>query len=139
MKSWGLVVFLAWLPMSCKGEFSDWVDTAGFVYLGTTVMTDTDTLTTKELHFDTGRLIGRKVIVEGEVLAWGEHSTHIVVKDGYGRLLVVTNKIPDLRHDIGKDKPERIRVLGTVERGKKGLPYLLATSIVAGSGGKASL
>lgn len=105
------------------------VDYFSFNLIGSTVFTNPDELTTKELHFDTGRLLGKEVIIQGSVITWGEFGTHLVVKDEYGRLLVVTTSLKESK-SFGSDiKPGRLKILGTVERGKKGLPFIFAKSI----------
>jgi hypothetical protein len=96
-------------------------------------------VTTKEIHFDSGRLLGREVILEGQVLSYGKFDTYLVLSDESGRMLVV------LTHLVGADSEVEdtikrqqnksvLRVLGSVERGKKGLPYLLARSVTFSNG-----
>lgn len=105
------------------------LDSSIFQYFGETLFSDPDHLTTKEVHFDTGRLIGKEVVLQGEVLNWGEHGTHLVLNDEFGRLLVRVTDIVGFEMTDEQKKVETLRVLGTVKRGKKGLPYLLARSI----------
>lgn len=116
---------------SCDKEhpFREKIDTLSFEVFGRTLFKTPDSLTTKELLFDTGRLIGRDVVVEAEVLSWGEHDTHIVVKDKFGRLLVVTTQLKSLDKYRKQAVPKSLKIMGTVEREKKGLPFILAKAI----------
>lgn len=122
---------LAWFLGGCQDKLpvSQAIDRRVFEHFGSTLFSDPDLMTTKELHFDTGRHLGREVVVEGSVLDLGEHGTHIVVKDDFGRLLVVTTDIGGVSNDMLIKENQPLRVLGVVERGKKGLPYIYARAI----------
>jgi hypothetical protein len=83
----------------------------------------------KEILLDTGALQGREVIVEGEVLTIGKYGTFLILADKTGRLLVELTQIdPPLVMDRGFF-PKRVRILGSIERGHKGLPLLVARAI----------
>ena len=116
---------------ACEGseDLLERVDKYSFQFIGSTLFSQADELTTKELHFDTGRLLGKDVVVVGKVLSWGELGTHLVVKDEYGRLLVVTTHLEEPRKYQQEKGQADIKILGTVERGKKGLPFIFAKSI----------
>lgn len=119
------------------------IDYRSFEYLGGTFFTQPGQVTTKELHFDTGRLLGREVVLEGDVVSYGRYDTHLVLGDESGRMLVVLTDVgnvdeilPGRDHKGDNPTNARLRVLGSVVRGKKGLPYLLARSVLVldGSG-----
>ena len=74
-------------------------------------------------------MLGEDVILKGKLTAMGEHSTHMVVEDGLGRILVVLTDLADITWVKNKKESESVLVLGTVEKGKKGLPFINANSI----------
>lgn len=114
------------------------VDDYSFNLTGGTVFSDPSQVTTKELHFDTGHLMGKEVILEGSIVSTGKYFTHLVMNDDSGRMLVVLTHL-EKAEDLLKDKElDRVKVLGTVERGKKGLPYILARSLTPVTSGKKS-
>lgn len=125
-----ILMMVLLLLTGCSGDegFSSLIDRMSFRLTGGTVFSSPAQITTKELHFDTGRLLGQDVIVKGTVVVRGKYSTHFVVEDGSGRILIKLTEMPDSR-----EQPEAgsvaVKVLGTVERGKKGLPYIMASSV----------
>lgn len=107
----------------------DSIDDVSFKWSGGTVFSNPQQLTTKELHFDTGNLLGRSVIIEGDIVLTGNYFTHVVLSDASGRMLIVLTQMEDAEDILKRKKPSRLKVLGTVERGKKGLPFILARSL----------
>jgi hypothetical protein len=136
-----LFISLVFFSFGCNevDSLKRYVDYASFKAMGGTLFSDPNKVTTKEIHFDSGRLLGREVILEGQVLSYGKFDTYLVLSDESGRMLVV------LTHLVGADSEVEdtikrqqnksvLRVLGSVERGKKGLPYLLARSVTFSNG-----
>lgn len=119
------------LVSSCKKveEIKQVLDYKSFEFSGGTLFSVPALVTTKEIHFDIGKLLGREVILEGKVESLGKYDTHIVISDESGKMLVVLTHIENVSHFLEDGVQKPIRVLGTVERGKKGLPYVLAKSI----------
>lgn len=117
--------------ISCdKGrEIKRDLDYLSFRVIGGTLFEKPNIVTTKELHFDTGRMIGREVIIEGKISDVGKYDTYLVLSDDVGRMLVVLTHIEEAGDILSRAKGGQLKVLGTVERGKKGLPYILAKSI----------
>ncbi len=110
--------------------FKTRVDIMVFDSFGKTLFSRPEVLTTRDFHFDNGGYFGREVLIEGQVKEWGQYDTHLVVEDEFGRLLVVTTEIGKGEISVGDSESKAVRILGVVERGKKGLPFLLAKSIV---------
>lgn len=128
-----IILFIASLALpGCVSPeiLSEKVDQWLFQQFGGLIFDASPELSTKDLHLDSGGLIGQRVIVRGEVLSWGEHGTHLVLGDQSGRLLVVTTGAIDLVKDFSGKNAKVIRVYGKVERGKKGLPYLFALAAI---------
>lgn len=123
----GVLLFMA----GCHGEKTvmQVMDDAAFSWTGGTVFSDPGQLTMKELHFDDGKLLGREVIIEGEIISTGKFYTYLVLGDESGRMLVVLTHLEEAEEFLKTGNPKVIKVLGTVERGKKGLPYILARSV----------
>lgn len=105
------------------------LDHLSFAWSGGTLFTEPFHVTTKQLHLDTGSLFGQDVILEGQVKAMGEEHTHLVLIDGEGRMLVVLTELEDAYQTLDAENNQRVRVLGRLERGKKGLPYIRALAI----------
>ncbi len=135
--SWALALALLVLTMGqigCKKiqVIKDDLDELSFSWTGGTVFGDPFQVTTKQLHFDTGDLFGKDVILEGDIQVRGVASTHLVMSDQEGRILVVLTSVDDSYHFLDKAEVNHVKVLGRLERGKKGLPYLLAKAVRPG-------
>jgi len=114
------------------------IDRKLFAKIGGTLFGSPSQVTLKEVHLDSGRLAGRDVIVEGAILEFGKHETFLVLGDDSARLLVVLTDVPKRAKELVQLKSERIRILGVVEHGKKGLPLVTARSVqLSPSPGKA--
>lgn len=125
---------LSFLLLGCSaGQIAGRVDSWCFGFVGRTVFSDPFKVTTKQLHFDTGELFGKDVVFEGYITEKGELSTYAVIKDEEGRMLVVLSQIDDAYKILDRKDVAYVRVLGRLERGKKGLPYILGKSIKASS------
>ena len=102
------------------------IDLNSFSWIGSTLFADPPTVSMKEVHLESTLLLGREVIVEGKVIELGDFGTYLVLADEGARMLVVITEIGELElrpEDIGQ---ANIRVLGSVNNGKKGLPYIQA-------------
>ncbi len=105
------------------------VDHVSFHFIGGTLFTNPDLLTMKEIHLDNGTLTGREIIVEGRVAEVSPHGTYLVLVDDTARMLVVLTDMESGGPFLKSEKPKSLRVLGTVESGKKGLPQIRAHSL----------
>jgi hypothetical protein len=105
------------------------IDRWSFLRVGGTLFSSPESLTLKEIHLDTGTLTGRAVIIEGEVAETSQNGTFLVLKDDLARMLVVLTDMESARPLLDATKPKTLRILGTVETGKKGLPYVKAQSV----------
>jgi hypothetical protein len=108
-------------------------DRWSFSWTGGTLFSEPQQVTIKQLHFDTGELFGKDVILEGDVRERGEAGTHLVLTDSEGQMLVVLTQIDDSHRVVDQRDVQSLRVLGRLERGKKGLPYVLAKAITPSS------
>ena len=105
------------------------IDQAAFDHLGGTIFSDPEQITIKEVQLDNGVRLGQEIIIEGTVLSIGKYDTHLIVQDKTGQLLIVLTRLNPPAIMIPGFSPKQIRVLGTLERGNRGLPYIMARSI----------
>lgn len=96
---------------------------------GGTLFSTPSKVSMKEVHLDNGTLLGAEIIVEGEVVNTGKYTTHLVLNDETARMLVVLTGIADADLTLKDKKPKMLRILGTVERGKKGFPFIQAKAL----------
>ncbi len=134
------LIFAVFFLISCRVDISDFkssnlnfLDRLGFEVFGGTFFVEPTRVTMKEIHLDNGALKGHSVVVEGKVVQLSKYSTFIVLADETGKILVVVTELNsiDIAHFFSKDKETvlSLTVLGTLETGKKGVPYLMAKAI----------
>jgi len=124
-----LSILIAFFATSCSGDLGTWLDTSTFHSFGSTLFSDPQQVSLKEVHLDAGQLVGKTVVIEGNVVSVGKCQTHLVLADSTARMLVVLTKIHGETERYEKKAPKFVKVLGVVERGKKGLPYISALAI----------
>ncbi len=127
ISSFGLVALLA--GCNAGESIADSIDQLTFGWWGGTLFSSPNQVTMKEIHLDNGGLLGRSVIIEGSIVSVGKHYSHIVVADETARIMIVLTNLPDAEQTLKRFSQENIRILGSVERGKKGLPFVLAKSL----------
>lgn len=109
-------------------EVPTFVDALAFEHLGGTLFANPDLLSLKEIHLDAGGLAGREIIIEGKVAEVSDHSTYLILTDDSARMLVVLTDLASAAPMLAAH-PTTMRILGTVESGKKGLPFVKAKSV----------
>ena len=102
------------------------IDLKSFSWMGTTFFSDPPQVSMKEVHLESTLLLGRDVIVQGKVVELGDFSTYIVVADNSARMLVVLTELGEMQLKAGDVGRTEVKVLGSVNNGKKGLPYIQA-------------
>jgi hypothetical protein len=125
---------------SCKpssGSVMNWLDRLAFCSFGGTVIASPAKMKMKDIQLGSGSLIGKEVIINGSVDAFGEHKTYLVVSDETARILVVLTDL-DEPLDPKVQKAKSLRIWGTVGTGKKGLPVIHAAAIKVTKSEKAS-
>jgi hypothetical protein len=105
------------------------VDRLLFQKVGVTVFGNPGLLTMKEIHLDGVGLRGKEVVIEGKVVEVSEHFTYMVITDDQARMLVVLTGIASAGPTLRQSTPRSVRVLGVIESGQKGLPYVMARSL----------
>ena len=109
----------------------EWLDEWAFSKFGRTLIARPALVTSKELHFDEGSLTGLLVSFRGTLSELGKFDSYMVLNDEGGRILVVLTHVELDEKLGGLAKGASVQVLGIAERGKKGLPFIRATSILS--------
>ena len=121
------------LSLSCKQglQLKKYIDYQSFETIGGTLFSTPSQVTMKEIHLDKGLLFGQEVMLKGTIMEIGSYQTYMVLSDNTARMLVVLTEL-DFYELIGEEnlQGEEVKILGMVDYGKKGLPYILAKSII---------
>lgn len=107
-------------------ETANSIDLWVFKLFGVTLISNPEKVSMKQVHLDSGILYGRSVIVEGDIVEVGNYSTHLVISDSTARMLIILTEILPKLGTEEELKGKSIKVLGSVENGNKGLPYIQA-------------
>ena len=68
-------------------------------------------------------------MISGDVVEVSEHFTYMVIRDEQARMLVVLTGLESAGPTLRRMNPKSVRILGVVESGQKGLPYVIARSL----------
>lgn len=131
-----LVLFLL-SAVGCQREASGLkrqIERFAFQISGLSVLGNPATVSIKELRLS-GNKLETQVVIEGKVEEFSENSTYFVISDESARLLVVTTDLPPKTSNVvyKGGTGSKVKVIGKVEIGKKGLPFLRASSVTSGS------
>ena len=129
-----LSLFFIFLLSACKLDRSgnDWIDRLSFEISGTTIVSKARQVSLKEVLLDSGLLAGRSVIVEGQVEEWNPLGTYLILNDESARVLVVLTKLGRPEEATFSEPLGRMKILGLVQSGKRGLPFIQATVLREG-------
>jgi hypothetical protein len=106
-------------------DFDSWI----FAKYGKTIFASPEELTLRGVHLGTGEVTASDVVMEGRITDLSEHGTYFVLFDDAGRLLVVLSEIGTDVPISAFEQSGSVRVLGSIESGKKGLPLLRARAV----------
>lgn len=108
----------------------DNVDQWSFKRVGGTVFQAPSLLSLKEIHLAGSQLADKVVVVEGQIFKFNELGTYLILKDQDAKLLVVLTDLVGTRQSLlNAPKPVNVKVLGTIQRGSEGLPFVKAQSL----------
>ena len=128
-----LIIFLVVCSMffSCNRleELPRVIDIKSFHNFGGTLFTEPRQISMKEIHLGKGSSIDSDVVIEGTIVDVGRFSTYMIMSDKLARMLVVLTDINKSYDAPQLKKNSIVKVLGRVENGKKGFPFVLAKSI----------
>ena len=93
-----LILILAFLS-SCDNSNLSAVDSSVFQWTGGTLFSDPILVNSKDIHLDSGHLLGQSVVFEGKVISKGDYNTHFVLSDSLGRMIVVLTNLNDDKLD----------------------------------------
>ena len=122
------ILFSIFLLTACSESSVSSVDDLVFQLTGGTLFSDPITVNSKDIHLDSGHLIGQGVVYKGEIVNLGGYQTHFVLGDSLGRMIIVLTNINDekiKKLEVG----QKLKVLGVVERKSKGYPYINASAL----------
>lgn len=129
---WIAVWFLS--ACSFQGNWEQALDNLSFQYFGITLFSTPSQVTMKEIHLDKGLLVGHEVVVAGRVQDVGSYNTFVVLSDKTARMLVVLTDVIVNKSQMQLDlNNQEISVFGTVDYGRRGLPYVHARSVTYGA------
>jgi len=104
-------------------------DRESFKLSGNTFFAKPEVISIKEIHLDQAKVRGREIIVEGLIALRGSNDTFVVLEDEAARLLVDITKDLSVPELLRGAEAQRVRILGTVETGKKGFPVFSALAV----------
>ena len=122
------LLFCLFFIVSCQRPNFSSVDDYVFGMTGGTLFSDPIMVSSKDIHLDSGHLIGQDVVFQGRIVSKGDFETHFVLNDDLGRMIVVLTKLNNkaFKSLVVDDS---IKVLGVVERKSKGYPYISAKAL----------
>ena len=114
-------------PRSVLGDLDLW----GFSILGRPLLSEADFVRIKEVHLNNSALLGRSVVVAGDLQKIGDHRTYLVISDSSARLVVKLTELSSTTLDKLKaeSKVQRLKIIGRVALSRKGQPHLSAQAI----------
>lgn len=127
-----VIIFMSSLS-GCNKERESLLHTfEGMVFKssGVILLSNPTNVSIKELRL-TGNKIESEVVIEGRVEERSENSTYFVISDDTARMLVVTTDLLPRMSAVAFQAQQgaTVKVIGRVEIGKKGLPFLKASAI----------
>lgn len=128
-----LSLILLLLLVSCKeprlvlSELDLW----GFSILGRPLLSEADFVRIKEVHLNNSVLLGRSVVVAGNLQKVGDHRTYLVISDSSARLVVKLTELSSATLDkLETDSnAQRLKIIGRVALSRKGQPHISAQAI----------
>jgi hypothetical protein len=131
------VFFIAMLLVctGCRSETQSLMrslDSLIFKTSGVSLLSNPSSVSIKELRLS-GNKLETELVIEGQVEEMSKNGTFFVISDHSARLLVVTTDLSRRISDtvFKGSQGAAVRVIGKVEIGKKGLPFLRATAITS--------
>lgn len=116
-------------PRSVLGDLDLW----GFSILGRPLLSEADFVRIKEVHLNNSALLGRSVVVAGDLQKIGDHRTYLVISDSSARLVVKLTELSSTTLDKLKgdnnSKRQRLKIIGRVALSRKGQPHISAQAI----------
>jgi len=106
------------------------INSLAFKIFGISLGNNATSISIKELRLS-GNIVESEVEIVGHVEELSANSTYFVISDQTAQLLVVTTDLlPRVRDVVFKNgKGSTVKVMGKVEIGKKGLPFLKASAV----------
>lgn len=116
-------------------SYKGFIDRQVFGRFGITLFASPMVVSMKEIHLDGSAVAGRQVVVEGKIVEIGAHGTFVVVSDESARMMIVLTQMPTPIWFTDSHKGITVRILGTFDTGRRGLPLVYARAIRFNPGG----
>lgn len=129
---------LCFFVLGCQARGSrvigERLDHVLYRFVGKTLFSRPTLVTVKEIHLDKGLLLGQMVEISGQVVEVGEFGTYAILADDTARMLVVLTDIDSEPETVelieeSLNSASQYRILGSIDYGKRGLPYLMARGL----------
>jgi hypothetical protein len=133
--AFGLLFLTALTQVGCQRELEHLIETVEgltFKAAGVTLLSNPASVSIKELRLS-GNSTESEVVISGKVEERSDNSTYFVISDDSARMLVVTTDLTPRMSEVvfkGADG-STVKVIGRVEIGRKGLPFLKASAVTA--------
>ncbi|MBM4251151.1 MAG: hypothetical protein FJ146_04220 [Deltaproteobacteria bacterium] len=127
-----MLFFVSCLLGGCTGGGKIWQELDAWVFerYGSTVFERPEEVALiRGVHLGLDNLSRSSVIIQGLVEEASPNGTYVVISDQSGRLLVVLSQLALENESTAGLRKKMLRVLGTVESGKKGLPFVRARAM----------
>lgn len=130
MSWYSLMVVFSLVLVSCRRSEKIGLkfDEVFFEFFGETLFIKPELVSFKEVHLGLEQVDKKFVKVTGQVIDLGNHETYIVIGNKEDRLIVATTasyRSSDQKLNVGSN----VGVVGVIEAGKKGMPFLRAYAI----------
>ena len=121
---------LAFSP-GCKNAYSlaQEVDRTWFRFTGNALLSEPRKVSLQEIHLDSSALVGAELLLEGEVVEVGPAKTYLVIADEGSRVLVSLTQLDLTANEIDW-KARRVRLLGSLDAARNGLPLVTARAAI---------
>ncbi len=126
------LLFCIFLHISCvKRElgFFEIVDNYFFRNYGETYFEHTNQVLIKDILLSSPSTNNQMVIVEGQVVEISPNYTYLILKDETASLLISLTQLSSYSEFLESKPNQKFKIVGKIERGKKGLPVLNTRSI----------
>lgn len=116
------------LFFSCSNDSFSRLDNAFFEFFGFTLIEKPKFVSLKQIHLKPNDFVGRVVFVEADLKMVGDHDTFLILGTKSATMLVNLTSLSDVSN-VSKEGLSRVKVLGTVENNRLGLPYINAHAV----------
>ena len=104
-------------------------DFLSFRMTGKTLFKSPKLVTMKQIHLGRVGNLDTMLMIKGKVEKLNPYGTYMVLSDKTAKMVVALTEIIDTNKSLSKLVDNQIEVIGSIERGPKGMPFLKAASV----------